>query len=100
MDAVAVDPIAALFAAGEGRFEWKGSLLANEPTSGEHAREGGFLYSVMGSYAEETDGGEVMPDQFAQRLDEETIRVPDVSFFKNPVWARSSRPSAREGRTS
>ena len=82
MDTLAVDPIAALFAAGEGRFEWEGSLIETDPSSDEHARGSGFLGSVIGAYAEETDAGLAMPDQFAQRLDPETIRVPDVSFFK------------------
>lgn len=83
MDALAIDPIAALFAAGEGRFEWEnGSLLTMEPTSDEHASETYFLTSVMGSYAEETDSGRVIPDGFAERLDEGVVRVPDVAFFK------------------
>ncbi|RYG18179.1 Uma2 family endonuclease [bacterium] len=83
MDTIAVDPIAALYAAGEGRFEWaEGSLVEMEPTSEEHSGESFFLTSVMGAYAEETDAGRVLPDQFAQRLDAETVRVPDVSFFK------------------
>ena len=96
MDAVAVDPIAALFVAGEGKFEWKGSLLGVEPVSDEHAYEGGFLYSVIGAYAEETDAGRAMPDQFAQRLDEETVRVPDVSFFKKDNVGKI-KPTFSEG---
>jgi Uma2 family endonuclease len=83
MDAVVTDPIAALFAAGEGRFEWKdGSLVAVEPTSDEHAKEALFLTNALNYYVEEHDAGQVMPDQFAQRLDPETIRIPDVAFFK------------------
>ena len=83
MDAVAVDPIAALFAAGEGRHEWQaGSILAMEPTSDEHGEGSGFLYSIMHHYAEEEDAGRVKSDGFAERLDEATIRVPDVAFFK------------------
>ena len=89
MDAVAIDPIAALFAAGEGRFEWEdGRLLRMEPTSGEHADESGFLYSVMNLYAEETDSGWVRPDQYAERLDEKVVRVPDVAFFKKSSEGR------------
>jgi Uma2 family endonuclease len=89
MDAVATDPIAALFAAGEGRFEWvRGSLQTMEPTSFEHADESGFLYSVMRNYAEEQDAGQVVPDQFAQHLDEDTVRVPDVAFFKKDSLGR------------
>ncbi len=96
MSAVAVDPLTALLAAGEGRFEWKGSLLVMEPTSDEHAYEGGFLYSVIGAYAEETDAGRAMPDQFAQRLDTDTVRVPDVSFFKKDNLGKI-KPTFSEG---
>lgn len=97
MEAVAQDPIAALFAAGEGRFEWaEGNLLEMEPTSDEHAREMLFLASAMGYYAEEHDAGEVMPDQFAQRLDEDTVRVPDVAFFKKSSLGKI-KPTHSEG---
>ena len=83
MDAVVTDPIAVLFAAGEGRFEWKnGSLVAVEPTSDEHDDEMLFLASAMRYYAEEQDAGRVKADGFAEWLDEETIRVPDVAFFR------------------
>ncbi len=83
MDAVAVDPIAALQATGEGRFEWvKGSLVEMAPPSSEHGREMLFLASIMDYYAVEREAGQVMPDGFAQRLEPELVRVPDVSFFK------------------
>ena len=97
MDTVAVDPIAALFAAGEGRYEWvEGSLNIVEPTSFEHADEGGFLYSVMRNYAEEEGAGQVVPDQFAQRLDDKTVRVPDVAFFKKDNLGKI-KPTHSEG---
>ena len=96
MPSAAVDPIAALLVAGEGRFEWKGRLLGMEPTSGEHGRESYSLTSVIGSYAEQTDAGEVMPDPFAQRLDEHTVRVPDVSFFRKSSFGKL-KPTFSEG---
>lgn len=82
VETLAIDPVAALFAAGEGRFEWKGSLLRMEPVSDEHDDGMVFLVSTMRYYAEETDAGRVKADQFAERLDEDTIRVPDVAFFR------------------
>ena len=95
----AVDPVASLFAAGEGRHEWKdGSLVAMEPVSDEHSDEASFLTSALGYYAEETDAGRVKPDGFTQRLDGKTYRVPDVAFFQRATLARSSRPTARAGR--
>ncbi len=83
MDTVAIDPIDALFAAGEGRFEWtRGSLVTMEPTSDEHDDGMVFLVSTMRYYAEEQDARRVKADQFAERLDAKTVRVPDVAFFK------------------
>ena len=97
MDAVAVDPIAALFAAGEGKFEWvRGSLLTMEPTSDEHDDGMLFLASVMRSYVEEQDAGRVKADQFAERLDPVTVRVPDVAFFKKSNLGKI-KPTYSEG---
>lgn len=97
MDVVAVDPIAALFAAGEGRFEWEaGSLLAMEPTSDEHDEEMGFVYSAMRYYAEDTDAGRVKADGYAERLDENTVRIPDVAFFKKGNLGKI-KPTHSEG---
>ncbi len=96
MEAVAFDPVAALFAAGEGRFEWKGNLVDMEPVSDEHSDEAYFLTSAIGYYAEETDAGRVKPDGFAQRLDEDTVRVPDVAFFKKANVGKI-KPTYSEG---
>lgn len=97
MSAVAVDPIAALFAAGEGRFEWQdGWLLTMEPASGEHGDEAMFLGAVMHLYASETAAGIVRPDGYAERLDERTVRVPDVAFFRRASEGRL-KPTHSEG---
>lgn len=97
MEAVAVDPVAALFAAGEGRFEWKeGSIIGVEPTSDEHAKEALFLSNALNYYVEERDAGQVMPDQLAQRLDEGVVRVPDVAFFRKDNLGKI-KPTHSEG---
>ena len=96
MNAVAVDPIAALFAAGEGRFEWKGNLMGMQPVSDDHGDGMLFLASSMRHYAEEEDAGRVMPDGFAERLDEDTVRVPDVAFFKKDNLGKI-KPTHSEG---
>ena len=96
MNDVAVDPIAALFAAGEGRYEWKGRLLTREPVSDDHSDEAYFLTSAIGYFAEETDAGKVKPDGFAERLDEDTVRVPDVAFFKKDNHGKI-KPTHSEG---
>lgn len=97
MSVVRVDPVAALFAAGEGRFEWKaGRLVTREPISHVYAGEAYFLTSAIGYFAEETDAGEVVPDGFAQHLDEDTVRVPDVAFFKKDNLGKI-KPTHSEG---
>ena len=98
MDTVSIDPIAALFAAGEGRFEWvRGRVEGMEPTSEEHEDTGSFLTSVMRSYAEEQDAGRVAGDGLAERLDADTIRVPDVAFFKKSSLGRIKRTYSEGG---
>lgn len=98
MDTVAIDdPINALYAAGEGRFEWaEGGLRSMEPTDDQHDEETTFLVSVMRSYAEEEDAGRVKGDGFAERLDEDTVRVPDVAFFKKSSLGKI-KPTHSEG---
>lgn len=97
MSAIAPDSIAALFAAGEGRFEWKaGRLVTMEPVSDEHSDEAYFLTSAIGYYAEETGAGRIKPDGFAQRLDEDTVRVPDVAFFRKDNLGKI-KPTHSEG---
>lgn len=95
--AAVLDPIAELYAAGEGRFEWeRGSLLRMEPTSDEHDEEMGFVYATLRYFAEETDAGRVKADGFAERLDANTVRVPDVAFFRKDNLGKI-KPTHSEG---
>ena len=97
METVATDPITALFAAGEGRFEWeRGSLLRVQPTSDDHDDTMVFLVSTMRHYAEDKDAGRVKADQFAERLDSDTVRVPDVAYFKKDSLGKI-KPTYSEG---
>lgn len=84
MDAVTLlDPIAALNAAGEGKFEFAdGKLIEVPPQSHEHIRKGSFLVSLMQHYCEERGAGFVVGDGFRQRLETGTVRVPDAAYFK------------------
>lgn len=97
MDTVAIDPIAALFATGEGKFEWVGgSLLTMEPTSDEHDETRGYLDRIVGYYADEHDAGSVKGEQFAERLSPETVRIPDIAFFKKSNRGKI-KPTYSEG---
>ena len=83
MDAIAVDPIAELFALGEGKREWvRGSVFEVEPTSDEHDETRSYLDRVIGYYATENEAGTVKGEQFAERLSEDLVRIPDIAFFK------------------
>ncbi len=97
MDAVAIDPIAALLAAPEGKYEWvNGSLVEMAPPpSGEHGREMFFLAKLLDAYAEHHDLGIVYTDSFAERLGE-NVRIPDVAFFKKENMKRI-KPTHSEG---
>lgn len=77
------DPIAALFALGDGRFEWVDGRVVEHvpPTVGECLLRG-FLATLLDTYAEETVGGCVLWGGFLQRLDERTVRTPDVSYLR------------------
>ena len=97
MDAVAVDPIAALLAAGEGRFEWVGgSLIEMAPPSPEHGRRMLFLAEILDAFVESNEAGTVFPDGLAMRLDAEVVRIPDVAFFKKSSLDRI-KPTHSEG---
>ena len=83
MSAVAIDPVAELEKAGEGRFEFAGGrLIEMAPPSDDHSEAMGFLYALMRAFAESRGAGRVKPDTYAQRLGPGTIRVPDVAFFR------------------
>lgn len=82
MDAVAIDPIAALLAAPEGKYEWvNGSLVEMAPPSPDHARKILFLAEILDAFAEHHDLGAVFPDGLAMRL-RDSARVPDVAFVR------------------
>ena len=97
MDAVALDPLAELLAAPEGRYEWAGGRLIemSPPPSFGHGRQVVFLVEIMDLFARRHDLGAVVGDHYAQRLDE-TIRVPDVAFFKKSSLDRV-KPTHSEG---
>ena len=83
METVAIDPVAELFALGEGKREWvRGRVLDVEPTSDEHDETRGYLDRMMGYYASENDAGVVKGEQYAERLAEDLVRIPDVAFFR------------------
>lgn len=83
MQTVAVDPMTELLAMGEGKREWvRGSVLEMEPTSDEHDETRSYLDRVIGYYATENEAGAVKGEQFAERLSEDLIRIPDIAFFK------------------
>lgn len=83
MDAVAIDPIAALLAAPEGRYEWADGRLIEmaPPPSFDHGRAVLFVAEILDAYAEHHDAGVVVGDNFALHLGD-TVRVPDASFFR------------------
>ncbi len=97
MDTVAIDPVAELFALGEGKREWvRGSVLEVEPTSGEHDETRGYLDGMMRYYASENDAGAVKGEQFAERLSEDLVRIPDIAFFKKDSLGKI-KPNFSEG---
>lgn len=55
-----------------------------------------FLAKLLDAYAEHHDLGVVYPDGFAQRLGE-TIRVPDVAFFKKASLDRVEETHSEGG---
>ncbi len=77
------DPIPAMLAAGEGKFEWvRGSLLKMPPPSFEHNLTRSFLDRLMGTYAAKYGLGEVLGESYFQRLEADLIRAPDLAFFR------------------
>lgn len=92
------DPVAAVLAAGEGRFEWvEGSLVEMGQPSEEHEDTGSFLTSVMRTYAEAKKAGRAVGDGFIERLDAETVRVPDVAFFRKDNVGKIKRTYSEGG---
>lgn len=82
MSTVALDPLARLLAAPEGRYEWAdGNLIEMPPASPEHGRRSLFLAMILNAYAEHHDLGVVYPDGLILHLDA-TIRIPDVAFLR------------------
>ena len=78
-----IDPVAELFALGEGKREWvRGRVLEIEPASNEHDETRGYLDRVIGHSASENDAGSVKGERFAERLSEDLVRIPDIAFFK------------------
>ncbi len=98
MDVIAIDPLAELLAAPEGRYEWAGGSLVEmaPPPSFGHGRQIVFLVEILDAYAERHDLGVVVGDNFAQRL-EETIRIPDVAFFRNSSLDRIKETHSEGG---
>lgn len=98
MSVAALDPVAAVLSAGEGRFEWtEGSLIEMGQPSEEHEDTGSFLTSVMRTYAEAKKAGRAMGDGFIERLNAETVRVPDVAFFKKDNVGKIKRTYSEGG---
>jgi Uma2 family endonuclease len=97
MDA-ALDPLADLLAAPEGRYEWaNGGLIdMSPPPSFDHGRAVLFLAKLIDAFAEHHGLGVVVGENFAQRLDD-TIRVPDVAFFKKSSMDRVKETHSEGG---
>ena len=97
MEAVALDPLAAILAAPEGRYEWAGGSLVemSPPPSFDHNDKSLLLAALMRAYAEYHGLGRVVGDNFALHLGE-TVRVPDVAFFKTSSMDRI-KPTHCEG---
>ena len=97
MDAVAIDPIAALETAGEGHFEFAHDrLIEMPPQSHDHIRKAWFLTTLLQIFSDAHGGGLVVGDGFAQRLDTGTVRVPDTAYFRPESLARV-HPTFSEG---
>ena len=97
MDGLALDPIAELFALGEGKREWaRGRVLEVEPISDEHDETRGYLDGMMRYYAAESDAGAIKGEQFAERLTEDLVRIPDIAFFKKDSLGKI-KPTFSEG---
>lgn len=78
-----MDAVAALFSLGEGRFEWaNGRAIELPPSSVQECRLKLFIATLLSSFAEERGGGEVLFGGYVQRLDEGTVRIPDVAYLR------------------
>ena len=97
METVALDPLAAILAAPEGRYEWAGGSLVemSPPPSFDHNDKSLLLAALMRAYAEHHGLGQGVGDNFALHLGE-TVRVPDAAFFKNSSLDRV-KPTHCEG---
>ena len=83
MDTLLRDPIAELDALGEGKREWvAGNVLDVQPISDEHDETRGYLEGAIRYYTSENEAGAVKGEQFAERLREDLVRIPDIAFFK------------------
>lgn len=97
MSVAALDPVAELAALGEGKREWvRGKVLEVDSTSDEHDETRSYLDRVIGYYATETESGVVKVEQFAERLAEDLVRIPDVAFFKKDHQGKI-KPTYSEG---
>lgn len=84
MDAATLlEPIAAIEAAGEGKYEFAhGRLIPMPPASHDHIGKRWFLTTLLKVFCEARGEGFAVGDGFAQRLDGGTVRVPDVAYFR------------------
>ena len=83
---------------GEDRREWKdGQIIEMDPVNEEHDATTRFLDRVMGTYAESTDSGRVMGENYPERLNEESTRMPDVSFFRRDSLGKLRRTYSEGG---
>ena len=97
MDAAPLDLVAALWALGDGRFEWEGGRAVELPSDTREGNElGGFLSALLALYAEERTSGRVLGGRYLHRLDADTVRAPDVAFFRRAGLGRI-KPTHSEG---
>lgn len=97
MVTTAVDPIAELLAAGEGKLEWvRGSLLRVPPPSFDHEILRGFLQTILSTYVAKHRLGEVLGETYFEQLEPDLIRSPDLAFFRTSSLSRIT-PNYSEG---
>ena len=91
------DPIAALFALGDGKFEWANGHSIEHPTETREENDvKAFLVCTLSLFAEERGSGRVLSSRYLHRLSEGTIRAPDVAFFKKDNLGKI-KPTHSEG---
>ena len=98
MDAATlIDPLAAIDAAGEGKFEFaEGTLIAVPPQSHDHIRRSWFLTTLLEAFVQRRGEGFAVGDGFAQRLEPGTVRVPNAAYFRPESLSRV-HPTYSEG---